>query len=107
MPRQTRPSTSRTASALGSARSLSSHHRAATSDVPVTATLTVTDPAGLQGTASTTLRPGNHAPTLSIDSPSAGQTFRVGQVVTLRGSATDPVTGSSNTKEATRSGRRW
>lgn len=65
-----------------------------TSAGTVTATLTVTDPAGLQGTASTTLRPGNHAPTVSIDSPSAGQTFRVGQTTTLHGSATDAEDGA-------------
>ncbi|MEA2564449.1 MAG: hypothetical protein QOH06_5953 [Acidobacteriota bacterium] len=40
------------------------------------------------------IQPGNSAPVAAIASPSAGQTFRVGQTVTLTGSATDSQDGT-------------
>ena len=40
------------------------------------------------------IQPGNAPPSATIVSPSAGQTFRVGQTITLTGSATDPQDGA-------------
>ena len=40
------------------------------------------------------IQPGNVPPSATITSPAAGQTFRVGQTITLTGSATDPQEGT-------------
>ncbi len=59
-----------------------------------TATLTVRDPQGATGTASIMIHAGNRPPTVSITSPTAATRFRVGQTITLQGSATDPDEGT-------------
>jgi glucose/arabinose dehydrogenase/chitodextrinase len=59
-----------------------------------TVTLTVRDPQGASGTASTTIHAGNRPPTVSITSPTATTRFRVGQTITLQGTATDPDQGT-------------
>ncbi len=60
---------------------------------PVTARLTVDDGHGNSDTTSVDLRPGNDAPTATIDSPAAESTYRDGQTITLRGSGSDPQDG--------------
>ncbi|HYI36343.1 MAG TPA: PKD domain-containing protein [Thermoleophilaceae bacterium] len=59
-----------------------------------TAKLTVTDPAGLADSTSTTITAGNSAPTASIDSPADGSRYRDGAALTLRGSGTDVQDGA-------------
>jgi glucose/arabinose dehydrogenase len=59
-----------------------------------TVTLTVRDPQGATGTASTTIHAGNRPPTVSITSPTVTSRFRVGQTITLQGTATDPDQGT-------------
>ncbi len=59
----------------------------------VTATLTVTDPAGLSASATTTIDVGNNAPVPVITMPTTDQRFAVGQVITLQGQATDAEDG--------------
>jgi glucose/arabinose dehydrogenase/Ca2+-binding RTX toxin-like protein len=59
-----------------------------------TATLRVQDNHGaLSEPATVRIDAGNEAPTPVIESPSAGLLFKVGQPITLRGSATDPEDG--------------
>jgi glucose/arabinose dehydrogenase/chitodextrinase len=58
-----------------------------------TATLTVTDPRGASATDSVRIDVGNTAPIPTIQSPSADTRFRVGQRITLSGSATDAQDG--------------
>ena len=60
-----------------------------------TATLRVRDSAGATSSAvSRTIQAGNTAPSATISSPASGSTFRVGQTITLTGSATDAQDGS-------------
>jgi glucose/arabinose dehydrogenase len=60
-----------------------------------TVTLRVTDPAGLFGT-DTSLRPraGNTPPVANIVSPTVGATYRIGNMISLTGSATDAQDGA-------------
>lgn len=55
-----------------------------------TATLTVSDGKGGTDTKTIMIDSGNVRPAPKIDVPSAGQPFRVGEEITLNGSATDP-----------------
>jgi glucose/arabinose dehydrogenase len=59
-----------------------------------TATLRVTDPSGATGTSSVTISAGNTPPTPVIDTPAAGTTWRVGDVITFSGHATDAQSGT-------------
>ena len=58
-----------------------------------TATLAVSDGRGGQNAASLRIDAGNTAPTATITSPSTSKRFKVGEVITLHGSATDPQDG--------------
>jgi glucose/arabinose dehydrogenase len=59
-----------------------------------TATLRVRDDGGaVSDPAQVRIDAGNRAPALTIESPSAGMLFRVGQQIILSGSATDPEDG--------------
>ncbi|MFL5804452.1 MAG: PKD domain-containing protein, partial [Roseiflexaceae bacterium] len=59
-----------------------------------TATLTVSDGRGGSDSAQLRIDVGNTPPTPSIDAPAADLRFRVGQPITLRGSATDAQDGA-------------
>ncbi len=59
-----------------------------------TASLRVTDPSGASGTSSVTISAGNTPPTAVIDTPAAGTTWKVGDVITFSGHATDPQEGT-------------
>jgi PKD repeat protein len=59
-----------------------------------TATLRVTDPSGASGTASVAISAGNTAPDAVIDTPAAGTTWKVGDVITFSGHATDAQQGT-------------
>jgi glucose/arabinose dehydrogenase/PKD repeat protein len=59
-----------------------------------TATLRVTDPRGASGTASVAIAVGNTPPTAVIDTPTAGTTWRVGDVISFSGHANDPQQGA-------------
>jgi PKD repeat protein len=59
-----------------------------------TARLTVRDPHGLTGSASTTIDAGNRAPAVTITSPLPSARFRVGETITLQAQATDPDEGA-------------
>ena len=59
-----------------------------------TATLRVTDPSGATGTSSLTISAGNTPPTAVIDTPTAGTTWKVGDVITFSGHATDAQSGT-------------
>ena len=65
-----------------------------TSSGVYTAALKVTDNAGASATASTTITVGNTAPTATITTPAAGTTWKVGDVLTFSGSATDAQDGA-------------
>jgi PKD repeat protein len=65
-----------------------------TSQGSYTATLRVTDPDGASDTASVTITVGNTAPTATIITPAAGTTWKVGDVITFSGSATDTQDGA-------------
>jgi glucose/arabinose dehydrogenase/PKD repeat protein len=54
------------------------------------ATLTVSDPGGLESSASVTVSPGNTPPAVSIEAPA---TFRAGGLVFMQASAVDPQDG--------------
>ncbi|HEX8568061.1 MAG TPA: PQQ-dependent sugar dehydrogenase [Pyrinomonadaceae bacterium] len=58
------------------------------------AIVTVTDGRGGSDTATVRIDVGNGAPTPTITSPTATQLFRVGETITLQGSATDPQDGN-------------
>jgi glucose/arabinose dehydrogenase/PKD repeat protein len=58
-----------------------------------TATLRVSDGRGGEDTATVAIQAGNEPPTASISSPFAGQTFAVGEQITLTGAASDPQDG--------------
>jgi PKD repeat protein len=57
------------------------------------AKLRVTDPGGLSATATVTVTVGNTAPTATINTPPAGTTWKVGDLISFSGSATDPQDG--------------
>jgi glucose/arabinose dehydrogenase len=59
-----------------------------------TATLRVTDPSGATGTSSVTISAGNTPPTPVIDTPAAGTTWKVGDVISFSGHATDAQSGA-------------
>jgi glucose/arabinose dehydrogenase/PKD repeat protein len=59
-----------------------------------TAWLKVTDTSGAFDTASVTITVGNTAPTATITTPAAGTTWKVGDVITFTGSATDVQDGT-------------
>ncbi len=59
-----------------------------------TATLRVSDPSGATGTSSVTISAGNTPPTAVIDTPTAGTTWKVGDVITFSGHATDAQSGT-------------
>jgi glucose/arabinose dehydrogenase len=65
-----------------------------TSQGSYTATLRVTDPVGASDTDSVTITVGNTAPTATIITPAAGTTWKVGDVITFSGSATDTQDGA-------------
>jgi hypothetical protein len=54
----------------------------------------VTDPSGATGTSSVTISAGNTPPTAVIDTPAAGTTWKVGDVINFSGHATDPQQGT-------------
>lgn len=58
------------------------------------ASLRVTDGDGLTGTDTVVIVVGNTAPTATIDTPAAGTTWKVGDVVTFSGSAVDAQDGN-------------
>jgi PKD repeat protein/glucose/arabinose dehydrogenase len=58
------------------------------------ASLRVTDSNGASATASVTITVGNTPPTATINSPAAGTTWKVGDVINFSGSATDVQDGS-------------
>jgi PKD repeat protein/glucose/arabinose dehydrogenase len=59
-----------------------------------TAKLRVTDSQGAFATASVTITVGNSPPTATINSPAAGTTWKVGDVINFSGSATDAQDGT-------------
>jgi PKD repeat protein len=59
-----------------------------------TATLRVTDPSGASATDPVTISAGNEPPTAVIDAPAAGTTWKVGDLITFSGHATDPQEGT-------------
>ncbi|MEU1321049.1 carbohydrate-binding protein [Streptomyces tibetensis] len=59
-----------------------------------TARLTVRDPQGATGTADVRITVGNTAPTVTIDSPAAGEIFAFGDTVPFRITVTDPEDGT-------------
>ena len=59
-----------------------------------TATLRVSDPSGATGTSSVTISAGNTPPTAVIDTPTAGTTWKVGDVINFSGHATDAQSGT-------------
>jgi glucose/arabinose dehydrogenase/PKD repeat protein len=58
------------------------------------ASLRVTDTRGASDTATVTINVGNTAPTATIDTPAAGTTWKVGDVITFSGHATDAQDGT-------------
>jgi glucose/arabinose dehydrogenase len=58
-----------------------------------TARLTVTDTLDVSDTTTVTIRPGGSSPTATIDTPTAGTTWRVGDTVAFSGRAIDPQQG--------------
>ncbi|MDX2524439.1 carbohydrate-binding protein [Streptomyces europaeiscabiei] len=59
-----------------------------------TATLTVRDPQGATGTADVRITVGNTAPTVTINSPTAGEIFAFGDTVPFSITVTDPEDGT-------------
>ncbi|WTW98765.1 PQQ-dependent sugar dehydrogenase [Streptomycetaceae bacterium NBC_01309] len=70
-----------------------SHTYAAPGTSPLTARLTVRDPAGATDTAEVTVVPANNAPVLTLTAPPPGTVFKVGDPVNLTASATDVESG--------------
>ena len=58
------------------------------------AKLTVTDTLGATNSTTVTIQAGNEAPTATLDTPTAGTTWVVGQTITFTGHATDPQQGA-------------
>jgi len=67
-----------------------------------TATLTVTDPAGADGTAALAVAPSNHSPTITLSGPSAGRTYAVGDQVSASATALDAEDGALTVRWSTR-----
>ncbi|MBA2955889.1 PKD domain-containing protein [Nocardioides sp. MAH-18] len=65
-----------------------------TSSGVYTATLRVTDAGGATATAAVTVSVGNTAPSAVIDAPTAGTTWKVGDVIRFSGHADDPQQGA-------------
>jgi glucose/arabinose dehydrogenase len=65
-----------------------------TSNGTYTVTLRVTDTKGASAVATLTITVGNTPPTATITTPAAGTTWKVGDVISFSGSATDPQQGS-------------
>ncbi|GAA1510713.1 carbohydrate-binding protein [Kribbella lupini] len=59
-----------------------------------TATLTVTDPTGLTGSANVQISVGNTAPTVTLQTPADGQPFSFGDTVPFQVSVSDPEDGT-------------
>ncbi|MGC4942008.1 carbohydrate-binding protein [Kribbella sp. DT2] len=59
-----------------------------------TATLTVTDPTGLTGSANVQISVGNTAPTVTLQSPADGQPFSFGDTVPFQVDVSDPEDGT-------------
>jgi glucose/arabinose dehydrogenase/PKD repeat protein len=59
-----------------------------------TATLTVTDPTGLTGSANVQISVGNTAPTVTMQSPADGQPFSFGDTVPFQVNVSDPEDGT-------------
>ncbi|WP_328322127.1 carbohydrate-binding protein [Kribbella sp. NBC_00382] len=59
-----------------------------------TATLTVTDPAGLTGSANVAISVGNTAPSVTLQTPTDGQLFSFGDTVPFQVNVTDPEDGT-------------
>jgi PKD repeat protein len=59
-----------------------------------TATLRVSDPSAAAGTSSVIISVGNTPPTAVINTPVAGTTWKVGDVISFSGHATDPQSGA-------------
>ena len=59
-----------------------------------TAGLRVTDPSGASGTSSVTISAGNTPPAAVIDTPAASTTWKVGDVITFSGHASDAQQGT-------------
>ncbi|MGI8549495.1 MAG: PQQ-dependent sugar dehydrogenase, partial [Dehalococcoidia bacterium] len=66
-----------------------------TSNGAYTATLTVDDGHSLTSSATVTITVGHRAPVVSISQPLASLTYKVGDVITYAGSATDPDSGTA------------
>ena len=54
----------------------------------------MTDPSAATGTSSVTISAGNTPPTAVIDTPAAGTTWKVGDVINFSGHATDAQSGT-------------
>jgi PKD repeat protein len=65
-----------------------------TSNGTYTVTLRVTDTKGASAAATVTIRVGNTPPTATINTPAAGTTWKVGDLINFSGSATDPQDGT-------------
>ncbi|WP_433211499.1 PQQ-dependent sugar dehydrogenase [Dactylosporangium sp. CS-047395] len=66
-----------------------------------TPTLTVRDPQGLTGTASTVVTVGNSAPTVRLNLPANGQLFSFGDTVPFSVTVTDPEDGTIDCSKVT------
>ncbi|XVQ89138.1 PQQ-dependent sugar dehydrogenase [Microbispora siamensis] len=66
-----------------------------------TATLTVRDPQGATGTASVVISVGNTAPTVTVNTPAAGQLVSFGDSVPWSVTVTDPEDGTINCSRVT------
>ena len=60
----------------------------------MTAALRVTDPQGASSTASVMITAGNTPPSVTMTSPAAGSTWKVGDVISFAGAATDTQDGT-------------
>ena len=66
------------------------------------ATLTVTDPQGLTGSANVQITVGNTAPAVNLQTPVNGQLFSFGDTVPFQVSVTDPEDGTAGTIDCAR-----